>query len=177
MVKRIVIGGAVTALCAASLVEIAAPPIPRLLYNTSESAPVGWYAVAPNSRIERDVMVAAFAPADARKLAHNRGYLPYNIPLIKTVWAVAGEEVCSEDGVVHAVNRPDIFTYELDSLGREMPSWQGCIILENNEAFLVSTDVQTSFDSRYFGAVPVENVLGATRYLGTIRIPLGIAGE
>jgi conjugative transfer signal peptidase TraF len=177
MVKRIVISGAVATFCIASLVEIAAPPIPRLLYNKSLSAPVGWYAVAPSSRIERDVMVAAYAPADARKLAHDRGYVPHHIPLIKTVWAIEGEEVCSENGIVRTPNRPDILAYELDSLGREMPSWQGCIILENNEVFLVSTDVQTSFDSRYFGVVSVENVLGATHYLGTIRNPLGIAGE
>lgn len=177
MGRRILICGAVAALCIASLIEIAAPPTPRLLYNKSESAPVGWYAVTPDSRIERNAMVAAFAPADARKLAHDRGYLPHHIPLIKTVWVVAGEEVCAENGVVRAPNRPDIFTYELDSLGREMPFWQGCIILEKNEVFLVSTDVQTSFDSRYFGAVPIENVLGAARYLGTVRNPFGMAGE
>ncbi len=177
MVKRIMTSGAVAALCIASLVEIAAPPIPRLLYNKSESAPVGWYAVAPNSRIERSVMVAAFAPTEARKIAHDRGYLPYHIPLIKTVWAIAGEEVCSENGVIHTPNRPDIFAHQQDGSGRKLPSWHGCIILENNEVFLVSTDVQTSFDSRYFGAVPVENILGATRYLGTIKSHLGLAGE
>ncbi len=176
MVKRIMTSGAVAALCIASLVEIAAPPIPRLLYNKSESAPVGWYAVTTNSRIERGVMVAAFAPAEARKLAHDRGYLPYHIPLIKTVWAIAGEEVCSENGVIHARNRPDIFTHQRDGSGRKLPSWQGCIILENNEVFLVSTDVQTSFDSRYFGAVPLENVLGTVRFLGNRLNRHGAAG-
>lgn len=177
MVRRIMTSGTVAALCVASLVEIAAPPIPRLLYNISESAPVGWYAVTPTRRIERGVMVAAFAPAEARKLAHERGYLPYHIPLIKTVWAIAGEEVCSENGVIRTPNRPYIVAHQQDRSGRKLPSWHGCVILENNEVFLISTDVQTSFDSRYFGAVPVENVLGATHYLGTIKSHLGMAGD
>ena len=111
-------------------------------------------------------MVAAFAPDDARLLAHERGYLTSHIPLIKTVWAVAGEKICSEDGVVRVPNRPDIHALREDGSGRAMPVWTGCIILQSDEIFLVSTDVQTSFDSRYFGPVPVKNVLGTVDFVG-----------
>ncbi len=176
MCTRLIAGAALTALCVAVTWEIFSPPTPRLIYNKSESAPVGWYALDPNGAVVRDVKVAAFAPAKARKLAHNRHYLPQHIPLIKTVWAVAGEKICSTKGVVSAPNRPDIHAHLQDGLGREMPNWHGCITLEKHEVFLVSIDVQTSFDSRYFGPVPLDNVLGTVRYLGLKPDDLAASG-
>jgi len=53
-----------------------------------------------------------------------------------------------------------------DGLGRRLPQIEGCFILHANEVFLVSTDVQTSWDSRYFGPVKHSDVLGIVRYFG-----------
>ncbi len=164
------------ALCAAVVWEIVSPPTPLLIYNRSESAPIGWYALDSNGGVTRDVKVAAFAPETARKLADNRHYLPQHIPIIKTVWAVTGEKVCSINGVISAPNRPDIHATMQDSLGRAMPVWHGCITLEKHEVFLVSTDVQTSWDSRYFGPVLLDNVLGTVRYLGVKPDDLAASG-
>ena len=166
MAARLIAGTAATIVCAATVVQIAAPPNPLVLYNPSESAPVGWYRIDADGAVKRGAMVAAYAPDEARLLAHERGYLPSHIPLIKTVWAVAGEEICSEGGVIRAPNRPDIYALAQDGSGREMPVWTGCIVLRSDEIFLVSTDVQTSFDSRYFGPVPVKNVLGTVVFVG-----------
>lgn len=166
MPARLIAGGAAAALCLAVVMQIADPPRLIVLYNPSASAPVGWYKINANGVIERDVMVAAFAPDDARNLADERGYLPHHVPLIKTVWATGGEKICSENGVVRAPNRPDIYALREDGLGRELPSWSGCITLTMDEVFLVSTDVQTSFDSRYFGPVHLENVLGTVTFIG-----------
>jgi len=166
MAARLIAGTAAAVLCAAAIMQVADPPNPFVLYNKSQSAPVGWYRIDKTAAVKRGVMVAAFAPEDARLLAHERGYLPSHIPLIKTVWAVGGEEICSEEGVVRAPNRPDIYALAQDGSGRDMPSWTGCITLREDEIFLVSTDVQTSFDSRYFGPVPVKNVLGTVDFVG-----------
>ena len=165
MLIRIVPIAATVALCAATAHEIMSPPTPRLLYNKSESAPQGWYRIYPDGDIKRDSLVAAFAPAQARKLADIRGYLPANIPLIKTVWAIGGDRVCYNNGVITAPNRPDIHALTQDGLGREMPVIEGCLLLGKNEVFLISTDVQTSWDSRYFGAIPISNILGTVRHL------------
>lgn len=156
----------VTAICGASVYTMIVPQTPRILYNKSDSAPIGWYKLNPDGAPMRDAMVAAFAPAEARNLADMRDYLPYHVPLLKSVWAVAGETVCSENGIIQAPNRPDIHAAVRDGLGRNLPHWEGCITLKDSEIFLVSTYVQNSFDSRYFGPVPINNILGTAEYLG-----------
>ncbi|WP_291078160.1 S26 family signal peptidase [Hyphomonas sp.] len=157
---------AVTVFCAATLYQIHAPPGPRLIYNSSASAPTGWYRLHTDRDVKRGSLVAGFAPDKARELAHERGYLPEHVPLIKTVWAVGGERICVRNGRVSAQNRPDIYARAQDDFGRELPQLEGCFTLNVDEVFLVSIDVQTSWDSRYFGAVPMEKILGTVTYLG-----------
>lgn len=164
-----------TALCGATVWEMIVPPTPRLIYNESPSAPIGWYRIDPSGVPKRDVMVAAFAPAEARNLADERGYLPRSVPLLKTVWATGGEEVCRFGAKVETPNRPVLTAYRQDGLGRDLPRWDGCITLSETEVFLISTDVQTSFDSRYFGPVPLQNVLGTAEFLGPEKDELGEA--
>ena len=157
------------ALCTASLVQIVRPSVPRLLYNPSSSAPVGWYRLYPNKFAGRGELVAAIPPKNGAKLAIEREYLPPKIPLIKTIWAVSGEQICHVDGKVLVQGRPALIVLEHDALGRPLPSRSGCYGLLEDEVFLVSTDVQTSFDSRYFGPVRRENLLGRVEYLGQFK--------
>ena len=166
MLMRLIPAAAVTVFCAASLLQIVHPPKPKLIYNTTVSAPMGWYAVERKRPLKRDDLIAAFAPAEARKLAADRGYLPDHVPLIKTVWAIGGERVCHDGLSVRVPNRPDIALLAQDGLGRAMPVFTGCYTLNADEVFLVSVDVQTSWDSRYFGAVSDNLVIGPVRYLG-----------
>jgi len=102
-------------------------------------------------------------------LAIEREYLPSNIPLIKTVWAVSGEEICHENGQVLVQGRPALTVLKHDIMGRALPSRSGCYELLKGEVFLISNDVQTSFDSRYFGPVKRENLLGRVEYLGKFK--------
>ena len=166
MLKKIIIAGAATLLVLANSAQIGWPPEPRLLYNPSKSAPIGWYKINRKTQIQRGDKVAAYAPDWARKLADERHYLPYDYPLIKTVWAVSGEEICSSNGWVTVPNRPHLPVLVRDGLGRDMPVHEGCYTLNDNEVFLVSTDVQTSWDSRYFGPVNRDHILGTVTYLG-----------
>jgi len=163
---RLIPAAAVTAFCAASLWQIISPPTPKLIYNKTVSAPIGWYAVETKRSLKRDDLVAAYAPAQARKLAADRGYLPEHVPLIKTVWAIGGERVCHDGLSVRAPNRPDISAIGQDGLGRAMPIISGCYTLNADEVFLVSLDVQTSWDSRYFGPVSEDFIVGPVRFLG-----------
>ena len=156
-------------LCAASLVQIVRPSVPRLLYNPSSSAPVGWYKLRPNEYASRGDLVAALAPENGAVLAIEREYLPPNIPLIKTVWAVSGGQICHENGQVLVQGQPALVVLKHDVLGRPLPSRYGCYQLSKDEVFLVSTHVQTSFDSRYFGPVKRKNILGRVEYLGKFK--------
>lgn len=164
--KSRIIGAIAGAVCVFALLDIFRPATPYVFYNKSESAPVGWYRLSPKERPKRDAIVAAFAPEKARNMAATRDYLPSHVPLIKTVWATAGDRICSSDGVIQAPNRPDIHAEAQDGLGRIMPGWTGCITLSENQFFLVSTYVQNSWDSRYFGPVETDNILGVVEYLG-----------
>ena len=169
MIVRLIAPVAIAVLCGATLLQIISPSTPRIIYNPSPSAPVGWYRLNIDAVPETGDLVAAFAPISAADLAVERHYLPPDIPIIKTVWATAGDEICHLEGQVFTSNRPPLSVLSHDSFGREMPSLSGCYVIPENEVFLVSTDVQTSFDSRYFGPVPVSNILGQVRYLGKFQ--------
>jgi len=88
------IAGVMTLAVIATGSQIIFPPSPVLFYNPSYSAKVGWYRLKPNEPVLLGSQVAAYAPEWARRFADERGYLPYDYPLIKTVWAVHGDEVC-----------------------------------------------------------------------------------
>jgi conjugative transfer signal peptidase TraF len=167
--KSRIIGTIAGLVCVFALADIFKPATPYIFYNKSESAPIGWYRLTPNRAVKRDVMVAAFAPEKARNMAATRDYLPSHVPLLKTVWAEAGDEICSENGRITAPNRPDIYAEAQDAFGRLMPVWTGCITLSENQYFLVSTHVQNSWDSRYFGPIEKANILGVVEYLGDLE--------
>ena len=169
MLIRVLGTVSVAALCTASLVQIVRPSMPRLLYNPSPSAPIGWYRLRPDTYAHRGDLVAASAPKSGAALALKRDYLPPNIPLIKTVWAVSGEQVCHVDGQVLVKGQPALIVLKHDVLGRALPTRSGCYELSKDEVFLISNYVQTSFDSRYFGPVKRENLLGRVEYLGKLK--------
>ena len=162
---KALIAGTLTLAVMSTAKQIIFPPKPVLFYNPSPSARIGWYRLRPEEPVILDAQVAAYAPEWARRLADERGYLPYDYPLIKTVWAVYGDKVCYNNQSVSVPKRPDIPLLGQDVLGRNMPQKSGCIVLKSDEYLLVSPDVQTGFDSRYFGPVRSENILGVVQYL------------
>ena len=143
-------------------------PLPRLIYNPSDSVAVGWYRVDPLGhgtgslpyRLEVSSIVLTTLPPDAAALAAQRGYLPARVPLLKRVGAVAPQEVCIADGSVRIDGVPSAAVMPADRLGRPLPSWQQCRRLEPDELFLLSATNPASFDSRYFGPVSVSAVIG-----------------
>lgn len=169
MLRNAMIGAVATVFVIASAAEITMPPRPVLLYNPSASAPIGWYKLGGRDGYGRGDQVAAYAPDWARKLAHERDYLPYKYPLIKTIWAIGGETICYEKRELRVAGRPVLQILEQDGLGRELPRIVGCLTLGDDEYLLISPDVQTAFDGRYFGPVPKEHILGRVDYLGDTR--------
>ena len=166
---RFLVPVAIGALCIASLLQIVSPSRPRIIYNPSPSAPIGWYKLSEIRSPLRGDLVAASTPIAAQKILIERQYLPPNIPLLKTVWAVSGDEICHQSGQVFKQNEPALKVLSHDSMGRALPSLSGCYVVPKGQVFLVSTDVQSSFDSRYFGPVPVSNIIGRAKYLGRFQ--------
>jgi len=113
MLFKAIIAGVMTLAVIGTAGQIIFPPNPVLFYNPSESAKVGWYRLKPDEPVVLGSQVAAYAPKWARKLADERGYLPYDYPLIKTVWAVQGDEVCYNTQSVSVPKRSDIPVFKI----------------------------------------------------------------
>lgn len=139
---------------------IARPPLPRLVWNASASAPIGLYSVSPGTVPGRGDMVIAWPPASARQLAAHRRYLPVNVPLVKRVVAVAGDTICGVDRTVTVNGRRVALRRAADAAGRPLPAWQGCIRLAPGMVFLLMTETPDSFDGRYFGPTAARDIIG-----------------
>jgi len=166
MIRKALIAGLASLCVLGAASDIGFDIRPRLLYNPSESAPIGWYAVEQNSAYRKGDRVAAFAPAEARELAHQRQYLPRDYPLIKTIMGVPGERFCAEGQQVKGPDGTVILRLLQDRSGRDMHGFEGCLVLPDQHYFIVSPGMENGWDSRYFGAVPGENILGTVRFLG-----------
>lgn len=138
---------------------VAWPPAPRLVWNASASAPVGLYAVTPGATVAQGDMVVARLRADMRHLASTRRYLPDNVPLVKRVAAIAGDEICALGPTVYRDGRPVANRQAADARGRAMPWWHGCHVLRGSETFLLM-DARDSFDGRYTGITSGADLVG-----------------
>nr|WP_323034343.1 S26 family signal peptidase [Pararhodobacter sp.] len=165
---RIVLAGFAAVGLAALAWKAFVSPLPRLIYNPSDSVAVGWYRVQPLEQgatsLPRSLSVGSIVltrlAADAAALAAQRGYLPAHIPLLKRVGAVAPQHVCIVAGQVRIDGMPVAAALPADRLGRPLPSWPQCRPLMAGELFLLSATNPASFDSRYFGPVSAAAVIG-----------------
>jgi conjugative transfer signal peptidase TraF len=165
---RLLLAGAsafgLAALAWASFVQ----PLPRLVYNPSDSVPAGWYRVEPLAHspgsLPRPLAVGSIVltrlPADAAALAAQRGYLPARVPLLTRVGALAPQHVCIADSLVRIDGVPVAAALPADRLGRPLSPWPQCRVLRPGELFLLSVTNPASFDSRYFGPVSASAVIG-----------------
>jgi conjugative transfer signal peptidase TraF len=135
-------------------------PAPLLLWNVSASAPIGLYRVIAATPIRRGDLVLVRAPDTVRDLAAERGYLPFSVPLVKRIAALAGDVVCILDDEVIVDGETVARRLNRDHLDRSLPRWDGCRTLHADEVFLLMVVVPDSFDSRCFGPVPLSAVIG-----------------
>jgi conjugative transfer signal peptidase TraF len=134
-------------------------PTPRLVWNASASAPIGFYWRIAGAPALGDLVLAR-APLWARKLAAERAYLPLNVPIIKRVAAVAGHVVCASGDAISIDGRVVAYRRPADRMGRPLPKWEGCETLGAGEVFLLMTDTPASFDGRYFGVTGRHDIIG-----------------
>ena len=155
LVIAALVGGSAVPLMAAALWR---PPT-VLVWNASASAPIGLYRVQAGARVQRGDMVIVWAPPAARNLAAARHYLPSNVPLVKRVAATEGDRICAAGRSIRINGRQVATRRPADSAGRAMPWWTGCRRLGPGDYFLL-TDDPASFDGRYFGITPRQELVG-----------------
>ncbi|MPZ44226.1 MAG: S26 family signal peptidase [Betaproteobacteria bacterium] len=137
-----------------------ATPSLQLIYNVSDSVPIGWYRIRPAHDWHVGSIVLAKVPAAFRRLAAERSYLPIHVPILKRIGAVSPQHVCILGRVVYIDFVPIATILEADRLSRRMPAWAACRRLTRDELFLLSVDNPASFDSRYFGPIQASTVIG-----------------
>lgn len=124
-----------------------------LRVNPTPSLPKGVYRITPGQGLTKGDLVSFCLQGDFADLAKERGYLQAGscenglCPLLKRLAGLPGDYIQAGSLVVRAV----------DSQGRPMPSVPLPGVIPSGMA-LVLADHEGSFDSRYFGLVPLESL-------------------
>lgn len=134
---------------------------PLLIYNASQSVPIGMYTIDHSRPNRGDLVLVRPWPELARLLAKH-DILPPGVPLLKTVAAVTDDNVC-RDGFAISIN--GILAAKIldsDAKGQALSGWSSCRKLVRGELFLLRPHPR-SFDSRYFGPALSCDVIGIAR--------------
>jgi conjugative transfer signal peptidase TraF len=132
----------------------------RLIWNASASVPIGLYRIVPGNNVGVTDLAVVMPPAELAMFLDARRYLPRGLPLIKRVLALGGSTVCRRGSAIIAYGGIYGQALARDRRGRPLPDWQGCRTLHDGEAFFMNWDSPDSFDSRYFGPLPVTTIVG-----------------
>ena len=148
-----------------------------LRLNLSSSIPPGWYiarGIGTGGPVRRGTLVAACLPIVAARWGRARGYLHRGscaggtAPVGKPVFAIGGDTITVGSFGLELNGNPASRTMPLrqDSDGRPLPRVpDGRYVVQPSEVWLVSTYSPRSWDSRYFGPVPVSAIISALRPL------------
>jgi conjugative transfer signal peptidase TraF len=137
-----------------------ADPRPRVIWNASASAPIGFYRIHAGDDPSIGMLVAVMPPQPWAHWMAERGYLPEGVPLLKHVTAKAGQRVCRIGNMVSVDRQSVAVALDRDSRGRPLPVWQGCQKLRSGEFLFMNPSVPNSLDGRYFGPLPTATLLG-----------------
>lgn len=155
--RRPLLSGLALLVAVGCVIETVWSPRPLLVWNVTASAPIGLYRRSGASLARGDWALVR-TPETARALASQRHYLPGNVPMVKKIAALAGDLVCRNGGAVSVNGVVRAVALAADHQGRPLPVWQGCRRLSTDQIFLL-TAPPSSFDSRYFWAVPRANLI------------------
>ena len=140
------------------LAAVAFRPSPLVIWNASDSVPIGFYWVSKRQPTIGEIAVTA-PPDWVRLYASSRGYLPDDIWLLKPVFAVSGSVVCRFGTHIFVDGKLVARAKILDTRKHHLPVWKGCRTLKSNEIFALAKP-KNSFDSRYFGPISRGQVAG-----------------
>jgi conjugative transfer signal peptidase TraF len=166
--------------CAGMVAALAGADVAGLRINDTPSMPRGLWRMVDVQAPLRPGEVVVICPPDTRpaRLGAARGYIPAGAcpggyePLVKPIAATVGDRVAvSADGVtVNGQTVPGSVPLAHDSAGRPLsPVPAGAYRVPPGAVWLLSGHDPRSFDSRYFGPVPVANVQGVARPVWVVR--------
>ncbi|TCD46910.1 conjugative transfer signal peptidase TraF [Chlorobium sp. N1] len=138
-------------------------PEKKLIYNYTDSLPHGFYMIE-NELVRKGSLIAFHPAKKIQRMMTERGYLREGGYLMKFVAAEPGDSVCTRQGKLQ-INGEDFGRIlETDRKGKRLPAYRYNGRLE--EGYLVAIKgKEDSFDSRYFGPISKESVIGIARPL------------
>jgi type IV secretory pathway protease TraF len=142
-------------------------PLPRLIYNPSDSVAVGWYRVDPlghgTGSLPRPLSVGSIV------LTRCRQTLPRWLRSAATcrracrcssAWARSRRRRCASLAQVRIDGVPSAAVLPADRWAGRCHPGSSAAAFEPGELFLLSVTNPASFDSRYFGPVSASAVIG-----------------
>lgn len=138
----------------------ALPTPPKLVWNATESVPVGLYAVRPAGRLSVSELVVVRPPEPLARFLDEGRYVPLGVPLLKRIAALPGQTVCRSGAEITIDGNRQASARERDRRGRLLPVWAGCWTLMEDEVFLLNRDNPASLDGRYFGPLSASTIIG-----------------
>ena len=133
---------------------------PLVLWNPSPSVPIGFYIVTPIDTLDVGALVAVRPPGALESWLVENRYLGRDTPLLKRIAALPGAEACRDGSSIRIDGKAVAEAHERDRLGRPLPVWVGCRILNDGEIFLLNADHRASLDGRYFGPIGADTIVG-----------------
>ena len=138
-------------------------PMDRLIWNRTGSAPQGLYWLSDEPFTKGSWVVVSARSADAQ-WAEEQGFVGWDWPLLKQIAGLPGDEICRTDRQI-LINGTVAGEARLrDSSGRDLPSWEGCVVLGQDQLFLMNAHPD-SLDGRYFGPVETSDLDGVARLI------------
>ena len=144
-------------LVAGVVLTVAGAAGPHILWNLTPSLPRGLYVIRPVAPPRRGAVVSLPPPRDAADLIVGRGYLPPGASLLKLLVALPGDSVCIDRRSFSANHRVLGTVANRDSAGRPLVAFEFCGEVPEGYG-VVATAAPLSFDSRYFGPVPLSTL-------------------
>lgn len=147
-----------------------------LWINVSPSIPIGLYRSESLRSIRHGAFVLVCLPDSLARFGRERGYLRRGecpgdaSPVGKRVLALAGDTVCIDgEGIaLNGVPIPGSAMLGIDWRGRPLPSLRrGRYLVAARMAWLLATYSSRSWDSRYYGAIPVASIRSALQPIWT----------
>ena len=129
------------------------------VHQTTASMPEGWYVKYPRLRVLHHGDVVLFYPKQRiDRLMIKRGWIHWREPMMKKVYALAGDDVCVRQQQLWINHRRVAPISEHDEYGRPLPQWHFCGRVAKGDVLLMSTRVSNSLDGRYFGLLKTSRV-------------------
>jgi len=140
-----------------------------LVINETPSEPLGVYRVVAHRKEEylRGMRVLFAVPVEVRAIVYGRGWLRNGLPLMKEIQGLAGDRICIFANRLEINGRPSGPVFAEDSQGLPLPRLRGCFEVPAGCFFAASQRIATSFDGRYFGALPLDVLQGEARPVWT----------